>query len=784
MLFQVHRRMRLVGAVLVGGMMAATAGAEDFTIVALPDTQNYSQDYPQIYDAQCNWVVNQRFVRNIKFVTHLGDIVNQAATLSQWTNARRSMNILDAAGMPYGTCVGNHDILYPGDYSDPTGLNYRNHFGPQFYSGRTWYRGSSPSGLSNYQVIEADGRQLLFLHLLVETPASELAWAQTVLNANRDKPTMVSTHRYLYDWRILGQGRYGAFQYTFEPPYRDDGIPAGDFFNNFLRVNRQVYMAICGHNDGQYRQVSTSAYGLPIHEILVDYQDSWPNGGNGFLRIMTYRPGANRIEVQSYSPYTGSFDPGGDDTFDLSVNLGSYVTTNPVIRFQDGVSGYASTQDTWVGRYRPDTSHGSERTFWVDDDTENSWFDDYEGQGLLRFDNIFQGAVFEGDPTPTRIPLGANIISANLTINLFDDADAWDPTIYVHRMNRAWSETSTWNSLSGGVRDDIVQPAVATFAGNDNPDLNFHRTFSIRSAVQAWAGGTPNHGLAILSERSSGFDDGIEIRSSEDGDVTLRPALDVEFTYTVQNRAPSVTAPLAASRTVVNEGDEVRFNFAGSDPNPLDPLIFRLNGVDVGYGTGSAAVEHFMTMEDEGTLNMQARIFDDETSVSAGSVTITVLNVAPEITTISADQRVAIGAPVALQAAASDRGILDVLIYQWDLDGDGQYDDFTGASGTTSYATGGRRIIRLRVSDGDGGITTAAFTVEVGPSRRGDLNCDGVVNFDDINGFVAALTGADGFYAQAPACVWLNGDTNCDAQVNFDDIDSFVRCLTGACDCP
>jgi hypothetical protein len=72
----------------------------------------------------------------------------------------------------------------------------------------------------------------------------------------------------------------------------------------------------------------------------------------------------------------------------------------------------------------------------------------------------------------------------------------------------------------------------------------------------------------------------------------------------------------------------------------------------------------------------------------------------------------------------------------------------------------------------------------IGPSGcpRGDLNCDGFVDFDDINPFVMALVSQAGYEARYPGCPWLNGDINGDGSVDFDDINPFVRCLvSGGC---
>ncbi|MEW6252589.1 MAG: hypothetical protein AB1716_18280, partial [Planctomycetota bacterium] len=64
------------------------------------------------------------------------------------------------------------------------------------------------------------------------------------------------------------------------------------------------------------------------------------------------------------------------------------------------------------------------------------------------------------------------------------------------------------------------------------------------------------------------------------------------------------------------------------------------------------------------------------------------------------------------------------------------------------------------------------------PFRPGDMNCDGAINFDDINPFVLALSDPAGYQVAFPNCNILNGDINNDGLVNFDDINPFVALLT------
>lgn len=62
----------------------------------------------------------------------------------------------------------------------------------------------------------------------------------------------------------------------------------------------------------------------------------------------------------------------------------------------------------------------------------------------------------------------------------------------------------------------------------------------------------------------------------------------------------------------------------------------------------------------------------------------------------------------------------------------------------------------------------------------GDLNCDGVVNFRDIDPFVAAL-GYPGGAGWPYPCPWTNADVNQDGNVTFKDINAFVTALGTVC---
>ncbi len=64
----------------------------------------------------------------------------------------------------------------------------------------------------------------------------------------------------------------------------------------------------------------------------------------------------------------------------------------------------------------------------------------------------------------------------------------------------------------------------------------------------------------------------------------------------------------------------------------------------------------------------------------------------------------------------------------------------------------------------------------------GDSNCDGVIDFGDIDPFLLALFDPAGFAAAYPGCDRVDAaDFTGDGVVDFFDIDPFVACLFGAC---
>ena len=325
------------------------AGIGTFTVVALPDTQVYADSYPEVFDAQTQWIADNAEALNITFVTHLGDVVDNGPSERQWEAARASLDILDAAGVAYGIGMGNHDNQYSDfEYSygpdvddscsdwlgdiDCAGEHFLRYVGPETVQDREWFGGASPSGLSNFEVIEFGGYEFLFLHLAVDPRSEDRQWAQQVLDDHPQALVHLTTHRYLYDYRIvdvmpdplplLTGGRNNALIHSLggQALYYTDAVPADDLFTELVAPNRNIYMVQCGHVDAEYRQTSLNEAGLPVEEVLTDFQAYHPSGGNGWMKLLTYDIDAGTIHVQTYSPLLDEFRANGDG-LDVSLEV-------------------------------------------------------------------------------------------------------------------------------------------------------------------------------------------------------------------------------------------------------------------------------------------------------------------------------------------------------------------------------------------------------------------------------------------------------------------------------
>lgn len=294
--------------------------AEPFVFVSLPDTQRYAEDLrppdplaldPQgtyrYFVDQTRWIRAHADERRIRCVIHLGDVVQTSTDVAQWERSKAAMDVLHEAGIPYGVCIGNHDLGKDRERVFDTFLAY---FGPARFAGRPWFGGASPEGTSTFLVLEHEGYQFLFLNLCYSTPEDDVRWADEVLAQHRDKIVIISTHGYLWD-SVTAAGRYGE-RVDFPTLATHANLNRGNrvagsmnsqaFYESFVQRHPNILMVQCGHSGFDwYRTDGTNGAGLPVIEALTNYQ-TLPNGGEGYLRIYEIDPRRGTLSAVTYSP--------------------------------------------------------------------------------------------------------------------------------------------------------------------------------------------------------------------------------------------------------------------------------------------------------------------------------------------------------------------------------------------------------------------------------------------------------------------------------------------------
>jgi hypothetical protein len=187
---------------------------------------------------------------------------------------------------------------------------------------------------------------------------------------------------------------------------------------------------------------------------------------------------------------------------------------------------------------------------------------------------------------------------------------------------------------------------------------------------------------------------------------------------TVLNRRPRLTN-FQLSTNVIYQGQSVSALLNSKDPG-ADSINFFINGKNVGtdlHTTGTRTSQADLGIFYKVGEYAFKGISQDKDGAFSNRrfANLTVLNVAPTITSITQNLNVQAGDLFKFTATATDPGIYDLLTYDWDLDMDGNYDEFTGINGNWSFTTPGKYTIGLRVSDGNSGYDFSSFTVNILP---------------------------------------------------------------------
>ena len=295
-----------------------------WSLVLLPDTQNYAMRHPHIFTSQTRWIVENHASRSIAFVLHEGDITNNN-NAEQWQNARDSLSLLDGV-VPYALAPGNHDFgPNGGTASRDTMLN--RFFPIELYENLPTFGGVYQTGKldNSYHLFSAGGRDWLAIALEFGPRDSVIKWASKVLEKYPDRTAMVVTHAYLYsddtryDYINRSEQKWNPHRYPADRLHGsvNDGQ---ELWDKLISKHHNMAFVFCGHvlNDGAALLTSTAVHGNQVHQMLANYQ-MLPEGGQGYLRLVEFLPDGKTVQVKTYSPYKDDYLTGDQQQFVLDL---------------------------------------------------------------------------------------------------------------------------------------------------------------------------------------------------------------------------------------------------------------------------------------------------------------------------------------------------------------------------------------------------------------------------------------------------------------------------------
>ena len=259
----------------------------DYKIIVLPDTQNIIERFPYIYLNMMKWIKDNKKILNIKAVLHMGDIVN-TNTEEQWDIAKNGYDYLNDTDIAFMPMIGNHDdsIMFNKYFDYQTyGLN-KKYFGGSFEKDKLDYC---------YWYINTEYENYLVLSLGWAPSIDVINWAKDIIEINKDKKVIFTTHAYMHRHNRLLQ-KDDQFSITSYPGLENnlEGNEIWDIFSEY----ENIVLGLSGH----ISCMDISKYivnGNP--SLLFDNQHIDKKEQLGMIGILSFKNDSSEIGVNWYS---------------------------------------------------------------------------------------------------------------------------------------------------------------------------------------------------------------------------------------------------------------------------------------------------------------------------------------------------------------------------------------------------------------------------------------------------------------------------------------------------
>ena len=179
-----------------------------------------------------------------------------------------------------------------------------------------------------------------------------------------------------------------------------------------------------------------------------------------------------------------------------------------------------------------------------------------------------------------------------------------------------------------------------------------------------------------------------------------------QTTVSISNANPS---PSFSGSVSGNEGSSISFSVSVNDPGTNDgPFTYQWNFGD-GQTSTQSSPSHIYA--DDGNYNVTVSVRDKDSGLGQANTTASISNVNPTANA-GGPYSGRIQVAVTLSGSATDPGTADQLSYSWDANNDGTY-ELNGQTASAYFNSPGSHTVRLKVTDGDGGIDYDDATVTI-----------------------------------------------------------------------
>ena len=533
--------------------------AKEYTIVLIPDTQNYTLNKKNIFHLkeQIQWIIDNKEKENIVLVSHVGDVIasnidsypynlhligfmcNKRSVdfiknqNDSWEKVAFISDLFNIEDLAFSISPGNHDYDCKNNKKSLKG--FKNTFNNKKIFKRKWFLGIDATEINTAQIFEINKQKFIHIGLEWQPSNKAIEFAQEIIKSNPEKPVILTTHEYLInrDKAFPERCKKSAIGCSWTSAQDNNGE---ELFQKLIKLNPQIFMVFSGHNQvEQGFLVSENLLGRKVIQITSDFSGD-PGGGNGWMTLIKLNLESSSITINNFSPtYKKSVSPGIDrskeNNREIEIELDlkelkSLLSKKNVKHFRNGEiiekNSYTSAKDSNIYKNKFEQKIKNIFPFFNNNILVGNFFG--ENIGYLYFDEIIGTKNYQ-------IPPNSKIEKAVLTLTSnqvsFSNKFQIDSNgILEFSNNMVISPVNDQLKLKNNFYKNFKKSIIKNSSKRSiNSGISSStQSFDVTSDIQNWVDGADNKGWVFyLSEGLWSF------KSSKSKELLERPKLTIVY---------------------------------------------------------------------------------------------------------------------------------------------------------------------------------------------------------------------------------------------------------------